>query len=249
MMVNQKLTIAYDGSAYHGWQIQDNADTVQGRFEKALERVYGTHISINGCSRTDTGVHANEFCLNFRSELDIADENLVRAVNTYLPDDIAVLHCEKVDYDFHARYDCKSKQYIYRIKSCKIKDPFNYNKVLLYKYKLDTDIMNVAAQFFKGKHDFSCFCASGSTALSNIRTVYSADVKQVGDEIVYTVEADGFLYNMVRIMVGTLIYVSQGKISVDEIPDIIASHDRTRAGITAPACGLYLNKVNYIEVK
>lgn len=248
-MVNQKLTIAYDGSAYHGWQIQDNSDTVQGRFEKAVERVYGEHISVNGCSRTDTGVHANEFCLNFRSELDIADENLVRAVNTYLPDDIAVLKCEKVDYDFHARFDCKSKQYIYRIKSCTLKDPFNYNRVLLYKYPLDAEIMNTAAALFKGKHDFSCFCASGSTTVSNVRTVYQSEVKQVGDEIVFTVAADGFLYNMVRIMTGTLLYVSQGKIAVDEIPDIIKSHDRTRAGITAPACGLYLNKVNYIEVK
>ena len=248
MMVNQKLTIAYDGSAYHGWQIQDNADTVQGRFEKAVERVFGTHISVNGCSRTDTGVHANEFCLNFRSELEINDENLIMALNTYLPPDIAVLSCEKTDMDFHARFDCKSKQYIYRIKSGKIKDPFNYNRTLLYKYPLDVEKMKKAASFYVGKHDFSCFCASGSTACSNVRTVLSADVSQQGGEVVFTVEADGFLYNMVRIMTGTLLYVSQGKIAVDDIPGIIESKDRTRAGITAPACGLYLNKVNYGEV-
>lgn len=245
MMVNQKLTVAYDGSAYHGWQIQDNADTVQGRFEKAVERVFREHIAVHGCSRTDTGVHANEFCLNFRSELDIKDDNLIMALNTYLPNDIAVLKCEKVPLDFHARFDCVSKQYIYRIKEGKIKDPFNYDKVLLYKYPLNVGEMKKASSLFIGKHDFSSFCASGSTASSNIRTVKFADVEKKGDEVVFTVEADGFLYNMVRIMTGTLLYVSQGKIKADDIADIIKSKDRTKAGITAPAHGLYLNKVNY----
>lgn len=245
MMVNQKLTVAYDGSAYHGWQVQDNADTVQGRFEKAVERVFGEHIAVHGCSRTDTGVHANEFCLNFRSELDIKDDNLIMALNTYLPDDIAVLKCKKVPLDFHARFDCVSKQYIYRIKEGKIKDPFNYNKVLLYKYPLNVGEMKKASSHFIGKHDFSSFCASGSTVSSNVRTVKFADVEKKGDEVVFTVEADGFLYNMVRIMTGTLLYVSQGKIKADDIADIIESKDRTKAGITAPAHGLYLNKVNY----
>ena len=245
MMVNQKLTVAYDGSAYHGWQIQDNADTVQGRFEKAIERVFGEHIAVHGCSRTDTGVHANEFCLNFRSELDIKDENLVMALNTYLPDDIAVLKWEKVPLDFHARFDCVAKQYIDRIKEGKIKDPFNYNKVLLYKYPLNVGEMKKASSYFIGKHDFSSFCASGSTALSNVRTVKFADIEKKEDEVVFTVEADGFLYNMVRIMTGTLLYVSQGKIKADDVAGIIESKDRAKAGITAPAHGLYLNKVNY----
>ncbi len=244
-MRNLKLWLKYNGTAYHGWQIQDNADTVQGQLERAIEQIFCTKISVNGCSRTDAGVHANEFCCNFRTEKDIACDTLVKALNAKLPFDIAVIKCEEADFNFHARFDTKSKEYIYKIWNSELRNPFLLDTAYQYKYKLDEKLLNEVAKGFVGTHDFKAFCASGSSVTDTVRTVKNAVVTREGDMVVFKVEGDGFLYNMVRIMVGTLIYVNEGKINPDSIKNIIESGERSRAGKTVPPEGLYLNKVFY----
>lgn len=248
-MRNLLLTISFDGSAYHGWQVQDNARTIQQTLQDALEQILQKRDNIVGCSRTDAGVHANMYCCNLRTENGIPCSKLVSALNAVLPRDIAVLKCEEVDYEFHARYDCKSKEYIYKIHNSPIKSPFLYKYTLHYKYCLDEKMLDKQAKNFIGTYDFAAFCASGSSVESTVRTVMNASVERDGDMVIFRVEADGFLYNMVRIMVGTLIDISSGKLQRDSIKRIIASKNRFEAGQTASAHGLYLNKINYGEVR
>ncbi len=246
-MRNLRLWLKYNGTAYHGWQIQENADTVQGQLESAIEQIFCEKISVNGCSRTDAGVHANEFCCNFRTESSLGCSTVVRALNAKLPLDIAVIRCEEVPFDFHARFDTKSKEYIYKIWNSELRNPFLLDTVYQYKYELDVAKLDKAAKDFIGTYDFKAFCASGSSVKDTVRTVKNASVTREGDLVVFKVEGDGFLYNMVRIMVGTLIYINEGKISESSVKDIILSGDRNRAGKTVSPEGLYLNKVNYEE--
>ncbi len=245
MKRNIKLIISYDGTAYHGWQMQENAVSVQQVLTGAAERITSQKVSLNGCSRTDAGVHANNFCCNFKTGSDADTWTLLRGINALLPDDIAVLSVEDTDTDFHARFDCKGKEYIYKIWNSKVKNPFLKDKALHYPYLLDAELMNGQAKYFIGTHDFSAFCAAGSTVKDNVRTVYDCGVRREGDLVTFYVKGDGFLYNMVRIMVGTLLYINSGKIEKDTVTDIIESRDRLRAGITAKAHGLYLNEVYY----
>ena len=242
---NIKLIISYDGTAYHGWQMQENAITVQQVLTEAAERITSQKVSLNGCSRTDAGVHANIFCCNFRTESETDTWTLLRGINALLPDDVAVLNVEDTDIDFHARFDCKGKEYIYKIWNSKVKNPFLKDKALHYPYLLDAELMNEQAKKFIGTHDFSAFCAAGSTVKDNVRTVYDCGVRREGDLVTFYVKGNGFLYNMVRIMVGTLLYINSGKIEKDTVPEIIESRDRLCAGITAKAHGLYLNDVYY----
>lgn len=237
------FTIKYDGTGYHGWQVQSNAVTVQEVFQNAVEKVFNKRLDVKGCSRTDSGVHANMYCVSLDCESDISCENAVLALNTYLPSDIAVISCSEVSDDFHPRYNCKSKQYVYKIYNGKIRNPFCRNYAYYYRYNIDADLLNSAAQSFVGTYDYAAFCSVKSDVEDTVRTVYSASVKREGDYVIFTVEADGFLYNMVRIMVGTLLFVNEGKI--DSIKEVIKSKDRKRAGKTAPPQGLYLNKVSY----
>ncbi len=239
------ITIQYDGSAYHGWQVQSNALTVQEEFQNAVEKVFGSRLDVKGCSRTDSGVHANMYCLTLDTDMDISCSNVVLALNTYLPKDIAVIDCVEAESDFHPRYSCKSKQYIYKIYNGKIRNPFYEKYAYHYRYNLDAEYLNREAQAFVGTYDYSGFCSIKSDVEDTVRTVYSASVKREGEFVYFTFEADGFLYNMVRIMVGTLLFINEGKIKSGELKDIIMSKDRTRAGKTAPPHGLYLNKVNY----
>ncbi|MBQ8783878.1 MAG: tRNA pseudouridine(38-40) synthase TruA [Clostridia bacterium] len=244
-MRNLLVTIAYDGTDYHGWQVQPNGITVQQAVQDAIEKILGKRENIVGCSRTDSGVHANNFCFNMRTESPIDPFRFVGAMNAVLPDDIAVKECVKVPMEFHARYDCKGKEYIYKIWNSPQRNPFLQDRYLHYKKPLDAELLNKAAQAFVGKHDFSAFCASKTTVEDFVRTVEYAAVTQNDEEVCFTVKADGFLYNMVRIMVGTLLEVAEGRISADSIGKIINSLDRNQAGRTAPAHGLYLNKVFY----
>lgn len=239
------LTIQYDGSAYHGWQVQKNAVSVQQVLQDAIEKVFTKRLDVKGCSRTDTGVHANMYCVSIDTDMSIDDESVVRALNTYLPNDIAVVDCKQVDNDFHPRYNCKSKQYVYKLYNGKIRNPFLTNYAYHYRYPIDADYLNQQAKAFIGKHDYSGFCSVKSDVEDTVRNVYAFDVWRDGDMVYFKVEADGFLYNMVRIMVGTLLFVSEGKIKKDELSSVIASKDRKRAGKTAPPQGLYLDKVNY----
>ena len=244
-MRNLLLTISFDGSAYHGWQVQDNAVTVQQTLQDALEHICGKRDNIVGCSRTDAGVHANMYCCNLRTESAIDCKKLVGALNAVLPRDIAAMDCCEVDYEFHARYDCKSKEYIYKIWNSPNKNPFLYNYSLHYKYPLDEKFLDSQTKAFIGTHHFDSFCAAGSSVADTERTVKNASVERDGDMVIFRVEADGFLYNMVRIMTGTLIDISRGKIPDDSIGGIIDAKNRFAAGRTAPANGLYLNKIFY----
>ncbi len=244
-MRNLLLTISFDGSAYHGWQVQDNAVTVQQTLQDALERICSKRDNVVGCSRTDAGVHANMYCCNIRTESEIEEKRLVNALNAVLPGDIAAIDCCEVDYEFHARYDCKSKEYIYKIWNSPNKNPFLYNYSLHYKYPLDECFLNEQAKTYIGTHCFDSFCAAGSSVEDTERNVMNAEVIREGDMVIFRVEADGFLYNMVRIMVGTLIDISRKRISADSIDKIILAKNRSAAGYTAPAHGLYLNKIHY----
>lgn len=244
-MMNYLVTLKYDGSAYHGWQRQDNAVTVQEKVEDALAELFRAKVSVTGCSRTDTGVHANCFKCNFHTDKFIPHDNIITGMNYFLPEDIAVYSSMEVPEEFNARFDCKSKEYIYKIYNDKIRDPFYINRALLYRYPLDEKMLDLEAKAYIGKHDFSAFRAAGATTKTTVRTVFNAGVERQGDLVVFRVEADGFLYNMVRIMVGTLINISEGKIEQGAIPGIIESGNRLLAGKTQAPEGLYLNKVYY----
>ncbi len=244
-MRNLLMTIQYDGSAYHGWQVQSNALTVQEVFQNAVEKVFRSRLDIKGCSRTDSGVHANMYCVSLKTDMNIDCLGALRAMNTALPPDIAVIDCREVPSDFHPRYSCKSKEYVYKIYNGSIRNPFLQKYAFHYRYALDAELMDREAQAFLGKHDFSGFCSARSDIEDTVRFVKNVSVKREGDMVLFTVEADGFLYNMVRIMVGTLLFVNEGKIKPGELKDVIESKDRSRAGKTAPPQGLYLNRVNY----
>jgi tRNA pseudouridine38-40 synthase len=244
-MKNLLLTIQYDGSNYHGWQVQKNAVTVQEVFQNAVEKVFKERLDVKGCSRTDTGVHANMYCLTIKVDIDISNEGVIMALNSHLPMDIAVIDCREVPMDFHPRYSCKSKEYIYKLYNGKIRNPFFANYAYYYRYNIDAKYLNKEAKAYIGTYDYSGFCSAKSDVEDTVRTVKSFDVWRDGDFVYFKVEADGFLYNMVRIMVGTLLFVSQGKIKEGELENIIKSKNRKLAGKTAPPQGLYLNKINY----
>ncbi len=244
-MKNFLLEISYNGAKYHGWQVQSNAVTVQEKLQDAIESVFGKREDVKGCSRTDSGVHANMFCCNFRTEKDIPVSKIPAALNANLPLDISVKSCKEVSYDFHARYDCKGKEYVYKIWNAQERNPFYNSLYYHYKYNLDADILNSEAQSFVGVHDFSSFCAAGSSVEDMTREIYSCRVERQGDEVLFYVSGNGFLYNMVRIMVGTLLDISSGKIEKGKISEIISAENREKAGFTAPPEGLYLNKVYY----
>lgn len=246
-MRNILLRIMYDGSDFHGWQVQPNGITVQEELQNAVEQILGVRENITGCSRTDSGVHANDFCCTLRTENNIECSRLADGLNAVLPDTVSVKSCEDVNIDFHPRYDCKKKQYLYRVWNSRCKNPFLRNYTFRYSRSIDADFLNEQAQSFVGTHDFSGFCSSGSSVENTVRTIYSFSVIRNGDEVDFIVEGDGFLYNMVRIMVGTLIEISEKRIEKDTLTDIIKSKDRMRAGRTMPACGLYLNRVYYGE--
>ncbi|MBQ8077756.1 MAG: tRNA pseudouridine(38-40) synthase TruA [Eubacterium sp.] len=239
------ITIKYDGTAYHGWQVQQNALSVQEEFQNAVEQVFLKRLDVKGCSRTDSGVHANMYCLTLDTDMNISDEGVVLALNTKLPPDISAVECREVPLDFHPRYNCVSKEYVYKIYNGKFRDPFLEKYTFHYRYPVDVDYLDREAKHFIGTHDFAGFCSVNSDVEDTHRTITKAEVKREGDIITFTFEGDGFLYNMVRIMVGTLLFVNEGKIKEGELAEVIASKDRKRAGRTAPPQGLYLNKVNY----
>lgn len=246
-MRNLLLRLMYDGTAYHGWQVQPNGITVQEELQNAIEQILGVRENVTGCSRTDSGVHAKDFCCNIRTQSDIDCFRFTGALNAVLPDDICVKSCVEVAPEFHARYDCLGKRYVYRIWNEKYKNPFLKNYAWHYKNRLDAEFLNALAQSYVGTHDFKGFCSAGSSVEDTVRTVKSFTVERQGEEVIFTVEADGFLYNMVRIMVGTLIEISENRIKKDTISSIIESGDRMLSGRTAPPQGLYLDKVFYKE--
>lgn len=244
-MNNYKLILTYDGTPYHGWQMQDNAITVQECLSDAIERIFGEKCTLYGSSRTDKGVHALRFCCNFKTEKERDCEKIAYGLNAVLPETICVLECSKADESFNARFDAKGKQYIYKIWNSRRRNPFLIDKALHYPLPIDEKLLNEQAKDYIGTHDFSAFCAAGATTVSNVRTIFDCSVEREGDLVTFKVKGDGFLYNMVRIMVGTLLDINSGKIEKGSIPAIIESRSRFSAGVTAKAQGLYLGEVYY----
>ncbi len=241
--------IKYLGSAFHGFQVQPGLRTVQGELNEALNQAFGLPCRVTGCSRTDAGVHANEFCLTVECDGGtIPPAKLPIAVARFLPNDLCLFYAEECENGFHPRYDVKEKEYLYRIINRPIYDPFEFGRAWFLSRPISDDgldLMNHAAKHFIGRFDFSTFMSEGSDVDDTVRTVTALSIERKGDLIEIRISADGFLYNMVRIIVGTLTEVAFGRISPDLIPEIIASCDRSRAGMTAPAEGLCLNKVIY----
>lgn len=246
-MARRLLTVQYMGTAYHGWQVQPNVVTVQQVMQDAIEHVTGVRAALTGCSRTDAGVHAEMFCCVLDTDTPLSDQKLVAALNAWLPQDVAVSACRTVAVDFHPRYDARGKQYAYRIWNAPARNPFLAGRALHHRRPLDVEKMNTAAADFLGTHDFSAFCAAGSDVEDRVRTVRESRVTAEGNLVTFTVAADGFLYNMVRIMMGTLLDIESGRLPMDAIPAILAGGDRDAAGHTAPAEGLYLTHVYYDE--
>lgn len=249
------LHISFVGTNYCGYQVQPNGITIQQRLNEAAEQLFGYPCDIVGCSRTDSGVHANEFCATVSKkkeahiETNIPIERIPLALTSHLPEDISVNFAEWVNDEFHPRYDVKYKEYIYKIWNHPVRNPFLNDRAWHCPKTIDDAMlqrMKDAAQKYVGTHDFSSYMASDSKVVDTVRTVTAAEVYKEGDNIIiFKVCADGFLYNMVRIMTGTLVDTAYGKIEPCQIEEITESHDRRKAGTTAPACGLYLNNVVY----
>jgi len=239
------LTIKYKGTAYNGWQRQNNAVSIQSIVEEAIFAITQERVTIQASGRTDTGVHAIGQTAHFDTEYDISPSRLIAALNAKLPKDISINGAKEVAPDFHARYSAISKTYLYRLYVDRIDDVFFDNLRHRIYYSLDMDAINSAAKHLIGKHDFASFAASGSSVKTTVRTITDITIDINGNEIDIRITADGFLYNMVRIIIAMLLKVGCGKILPDDIPKIIAVKDRRYTQSVAPACGLYLSEVRY----
>ncbi len=243
--MNYKLTMAYDGTEYHGWQRQKNGITVQEVMEDAALKLFGKKTDVTGCSRTDAGVHAKEYVCSFKGETTIPTDKIPIVLNTFLPEDIRAYKCEEVSEDFNARFYAIKKAYEYKILNAPVSDPNLRRSVWHYPIKLDIDEMKKAARILEGKHDFAAFCAAGSVVKSTVRNLMELSVNKDGDIITIRAEGDGFLYNMVRILAGTLVYVGNGKLTKENVREYLLKKDRRLMGITAPPQGLTLVEVTY----
>ena len=244
-MRNLRLDICYDGTRYRGWQrLVGNDNTIQGKLEKTLSRILDEEIEVIGSGRTDAGVHAVRQVANFRCESQVPVQDILQQLRRYLPHDIGIYSVRDVSERFHARLKAKSKTYRYRLWVGNEPCIFERNFVTVWNEWLDIDSMRRAAQHFRGSHDFSAFCANKHFKKSTIRTIFSFEVSYVGNEIVFTVKGNGFLHNMVRIMVGTLVEIGQGVRSVDSIEALFGA-ERAEAGICMPPQGLCLMEVEY----
>lgn len=244
-MRNIKLIIEFDGSNFSGWQRQPEVRTVQNVIESAIFKATGENIMINGSSRTDAGVHAREMVANFFTSSTIPGDRFREAINTRLPEDVSIVKSEDVDKDFHARYSSKGKTYSYTIVNRYERLSLGYQYKYHCRYKLDIDEMRKACTYFTGSHDFRAFMSIGSSIKTTVRNIQELYIVQNADEIKIFITADGFLYNMVRIIVGTLIKVGTGKLKAEEIENIIIEGNRKRAGMCVAPNGLVLEKVFY----
>ncbi len=239
------FTLQYDGTRYHGWQVQPNAVTVQETLQDAVEKITGVRYGVTGCSRTDTGVHARRFYCTMDEPKSLPAASLMRALNATLPEDIAVLEQRQVPSDFHPRYSAQGKRYVYYIWNDEVRSPFYKGHSLHLRSPLNIENLNKTAQLFLGTHDFSAFCSAGSSVEDKKRTICRSEVARQGSLVTYTVEADGFLYNMVRILVGTLLDVHAGRLTETAVLQALQTGQRELAGATAPPHGLFLDEVFY----
>lgn len=240
-----KTTLSYRGGNFCGWQTQPEKRTVQGVMTEAAEKVLGDGTTVTGCSRTDSGVHAKGFVALIKAEKEIEPSQLVRALNANLPDDVAVTSCETAEEDFHPRYSVKAKTYEYVIYDGEREDPFENGLSCRYRHRIDEKKLNEEAAYVIGRQDFRAFMAAGSKVTDTVRTVYECEVRREGDRVYIRITGDGFLYNMVRIIAGTLVMIWEKGLPSSEMAEIISSCDRSRAGMTFPPEGLYLMKVTY----
>lgn len=245
-MFRYKCVIAYDGSRFSGYQIQPEGRTVQGVLESTLQKIHkGEMIKVTGSGRTDAGVHAQGQVIHFDSPLHIPVEKWPTVLNGVLPNDIAIKQVLKVDNDFHARFSVTQKEYRYKIYTGATRDPFKQKFYYHYPYPLDIQEIKAASEYLLGTHDFTSFCSAKTEVVDKVRTISEFSYMQEDDELIFTFIGNGFLYNMVRILVGTLLEIGNGKIAADQIPVILEAKNRASAGKTAPAEGLYLWKVYY----
>lgn len=243
-----KIIIEYDGTNLSGWQKQKDAPSVQEFMERAIEGFSHIKTDVFAAGRTDAGVHALGQAAHFDLDLDISEYKMQESINALLRElqaPAAVLNVEKVSEDFHARFSAKGRGYIYRILNRRGPSPLRTNRVWVVPYPLDIDAMRQGAAYLIGHHDFSSFRGAGCQAASPVKTLDKLDIEQQGDEIIFTVEARSFIYHQVRNMVGTLKEVGNGKLAPEDVQRILEAKNRAAAGISAPACGLYLNRVMY----
>ena len=244
-MRNIRLTIEYDGKEFNGWQKQPNKLNIQGNLEKVISDLTKEKIEIIGSGRTDAGVHALGQVANFKTNSNIPIEKFAIAINSRIKQSIRIKKAEEVDERFHSRYNCKRKTYRYIINTSETGSAIYRNLEYNIKMQLDVKKMQEAVKFFVGEHDFSAFKSSGTSSKSSVRTIYNAKVEQDGERIIIELTGNGFLYNMVRIISGTLVEVGLNKIKPEDITKIIESKNRQNAGKTLPPCGLYLVSVEY----
>lgn len=241
------LTVAYDGSGYYGWQRQKDFVSVQQRVEEGLSALLKKDIIVRGASRTDTGVHSlGQRAVFTDDEMTIPVDKIPYALNSFLPDDIVITAAKEVSEEFHPQYSVTDKTYEYKILNAQFRNPMLNRYTEFIRQSLDLEAMQSACPYFLGEHDFKAFCATGGSSKTTVRSIYSLEVfKESEDIITIRINGNGFLYNMVRIVAGTLVYVGLGKLKSEDIPDIIASCDRARAGKTLSPNGLTLMEVNY----
>lgn len=244
-MKRLRCVLAYDGTDFSGFQVQPDQVTVQGEIEAALNRVTGEDIQVFGSGRTDAGVHARGQVIHFDTSSNIPMDKWRFVLNNQLPDSIVIRTVEEVDASFHARFDVQVKEYRYCIDNNPVADVFRHRYADHVRFPLDVDAMQQAAHYLVGEHDFTSFCSAKTFVEDKVRTVYGLTVEKIGDEVWVTCRGNGFLYNMVRIIVGTLVEVGQGKRSPTELREILATCDREKAGKTAPAKGLTMWEVVY----
>jgi tRNA pseudouridine38-40 synthase len=244
-MKNIAVRLMYDGTRYHGWQVQKTDKTIAGTLEAALSRLCDHPVKVSGCGRTDAGVHAECYCFNFRTSSGIPPERLPLAANSMLPPDIALQQAIYAPDDFDANLSCIKKEYTYKIYNSRIRDPFYSGRAYFYPQKLDIGAMKQASTHFVGTHDFAAVRSAGTETKTTIRTVHWYEILEMDRIIELRVCADGFLYNMARAMAGTLIYVSEGKIAPDELPRLLEQRDRRLLGPTVPGDGLYMTRIWY----
>ena len=240
-----KLTLSYDGTNYAGYQVQDNAETVQAVLEDALEKLTGEKISTVASGRTDAGVHAEGQVVSFETNSTIPPEKFYKALNAYLPDDVKALNSQLIDQDFNARKSAKTKTYTYSLYISETINPLKERYAVRIPKTVDFSLVKQGAEIIVGEHDFKCMCSTGSSVNTTTRTVYSVDVIESLDDVKIVVKGNGFLYNMVRIMVGTLIQIGLGEKTLDDLKTALQTGDRKLVGKTFPANGLCLTKVEY----
>lgn len=245
MMKRIKLTVAYDGTDYCGWQVQPNGMTVEEILNRELSALTGEEVKVIGASRTDAGVHAEGNVAVFDTETGIPAERIAYALNCRLPEDIVAVKSEEVPGDWHPRYQCSVKTYEYRILNREMPDPVCRRSTVHISYPLNLGDMRTAAGYLKGEHDFKSFCSPHTEVKETVRTVHSLEIEKEGDIITVRISGNGFLYNMVRIIVGTLINVGRGACPPEKVKEILVARDRRKAAATAPAKGLVLKYIRY----